>query len=41
MDQKLQWCQAIKQLILESFKSIPDNVKNLVMALGRSHDNGR
>ncbi|XP_035826918.1 uncharacterized protein LOC101855581 isoform X2 [Aplysia californica] len=39
MEQKRRWCQEVKRLILESFKGrIPDNVKNLVMQLGREHD---
>lgn len=41
MEQKKKWCQDIKQLILESFKGrIPDSVKNLIMGLGREHDDG-
>ncbi|XP_076464695.1 uncharacterized protein LOC143296557 [Babylonia areolata] len=40
MEQKRHWCQEIKRLILESYQGrIPDNVKNLVMELGRNHDN--
>ncbi|GFN87617.1 pleckstrin homology domain-containing family g member 1 [Plakobranchus ocellatus] len=39
MEQKRRWCQEIKRLILESYKAkIPDNVKSLVMQLGRNHD---
>jgi hypothetical protein len=41
MEQKRHWCQEIKRLILDSYKDrIPDNVKSLVMELGRNHDNG-
>ncbi|KAL8610978.1 hypothetical protein ACOMHN_042594 [Nucella lapillus] len=40
IEQKRLWCQEIKRLILESYKGrIPDNVKSLVMELGRNHDN--
>ncbi|KAK7104177.1 uncharacterized protein [Littorina saxatilis] len=40
MEQKRRWCQEIKRLLLESYKGrIPDNVKSLVMELGRNHDN--
>ncbi|XP_041352618.1 uncharacterized protein LOC121371061 isoform X2 [Gigantopelta aegis] len=39
MEQKRRWCQEIKRLILETYKGkIPDNVKDLVMELGRNHD---
>ena len=42
MEQKRRWCQEIKRLILETYKGkIPDNVKNLVMELGRNHDDGK
>ena len=41
MEQKRRWCQEMKRLILESYKGkIPDNVKSLVMQLGRNHDDG-
>ena len=32
MDQKRQWCQAVKKLIIENFhKSIPDRAKQVVL----------